>query len=96
MNWRDRLCLFGLTRAIRFNQPLDKLRSQMVLADYLAIKPFGVKVNASQMGKTAIEWYTPKNQKSSDTCMMYLHGGAYIAGSLKTHRAMLMHWAKIV
>ena len=96
MNWRDRLAFIGVTGLIQFDKPLEKLRSQMRFSNFVALKPFDVRVQPERIGNVPVEWYYPKTQSRAQTCMVYLHGGAYVAGSISTHRAMLMHWAKIM
>ncbi|PJE43118.1 MAG: alpha/beta hydrolase [Pseudomonas sp.] len=39
------------------------------------------------------EWLIPDNE-ISDSAILYLHGGAYVLGSLRTHRGLASHIAK--
>jgi acetyl esterase/lipase len=96
MDLRDRLALMAVTRLVQFDKPLDKLRSQMRSAHFFTLKPRGVRIQAEQIGGVTVEWYHPKTELRAQTCMVYLHGGAYVSGSIVSHRAMLMHWAKII
>lgn len=47
--------------------------------------------------KTIIEgvscyWFTPENA-ATDRVVLYLHGGAFVLGSLQSHKAMVSHFA---
>lgn len=49
--------------------------------------PSGVRVERSMAAALPGEWITPA-QVSSGGVILFMHGGAYIAGSPKTHRAL--------
>ncbi len=56
-------------------------------------KARGVKVEATKIHGLHAEWLRPK-QVSSDRLLLYWHGGAYMLGSCKTHRAVVSHIAR--
>ncbi|MBU0712226.1 alpha/beta hydrolase [bacterium] len=47
-----------------------------------------VQIESTRINQISAEWITPDNCPSN-TIIMYMHGGAYCAGSLNTHRAFL-------
>ena len=49
--------------------------------------PAGITAEAVQIAGVAGEWLHPPGPRSSGQ-LLYLHGGAYIQGSVKTHRAL--------
>lgn len=60
---------------------------------YLFKMPYGVKKTAFKIGDIGAEWLLPKKHDEKRV-IMYLHGGAYIAGSPKTHRTLAARIAK--
>ncbi len=56
-------------------------------------KAGGVKVEETRIHGLHAEWLRPKHV-ASDRVMLYLHGGAYMLGSCRTHRAMVSHIAR--
>jgi monoterpene epsilon-lactone hydrolase len=60
---------------------LDKLTS-------MAAIPRRVKFEKTECEGMPIEWATPKNFKNKGV-VLYLHGGAYVSGSIATHRALV-------
>ena len=58
------------------------------------IYPLAEKVsieNTSIEGITCY-WFTPENV-TTDTVILYLHGGAFVLGSIESHKAMVSHFA---
>ncbi|MBL0739813.1 alpha/beta hydrolase [Chryseolinea lacunae] len=52
-----------------------------------------VRVESAIFGGVTSYWFTPPNIASPEV-VIYTHGGGYIYGSLKSHRAMVSHFAK--
>ena len=58
------------------------------------LKPaFGVSVEATTVNGIDAEWLRPKAAPDSKV-LLYLHGGAYLIGSCRTHRQMVSHIAR--
>lgn len=55
--------------------------------------PGGVEVEALEVEGIPCERYVPQSVTSSAT-LLYLHGGAYVAGSLRSHRALCARIAR--
>lgn len=45
------------------------------------------------LGGIAATWFKPRKQ-NAERVILYLHGGAYVAGSVRTHRAMIARIAR--
>ncbi|MGB5333709.1 MAG: alpha/beta hydrolase [Woeseiaceae bacterium] len=54
---------------------------------------FGVSVEATTVNGLEAEWLRPKGAPD-DKVLLYLHGGAYLIGSCRTHRQMVSHIAR--
>ena len=54
---------------------------------------FGVSVEATTVHGLEAEWLRPKGAPD-DKVLLYLHGGAYLIGSCRTHRQMVSHIAR--
>jgi len=50
--------------------------------------PKTVRIESARINQISVEWIIPDNY-IGDVVIMYMHGGAYCAGSLNTHRAFL-------
>ncbi|MDH3491452.1 MAG: alpha/beta hydrolase, partial [Gammaproteobacteria bacterium] len=58
------------------------------------LKPaFGVSVEATTVNGIDAEWLRPK-AAPDDKVLLYLHGGAYLIGSCRTHRQLVSHIAR--
>lgn len=58
------------------------------------LKPaFGVSVEATTVHGIDAEWLRPK-AAPDDKVLLYLHGGAYLIGSCRTHRQLVSHIAR--
>lgn len=53
----------------------------------------GTQVRHATIGGVECDWVVPRNCDESRV-LLFLHGGAYVMGSSKTHRAMVSHIAK--
>lgn len=49
--------------------------------------PKGVTISLLQVGTVSVEVIRPQMVSTNTRALMYLHGGGYVAGSPKTHRA---------
>jgi len=56
--------------------------------------PKGTQVEQVKINGVTAEWIKPLNIYDSRTVLMYFHGGAYIAGGLRSHRDMVHRLAK--
>ncbi|MBI1212957.1 MAG: alpha/beta hydrolase fold domain-containing protein [Alphaproteobacteria bacterium] len=86
----------SMLRAIPKEGPTDdwpKARANMEAA-LEALPPVeGVSTTALKIGDMAAEW-SQTADASQDRVLLYLHGGGYCAGSLKTHRTLVAQIAK--
>jgi acetyl esterase/lipase len=86
----------------RFNMLRNRGGSEMDIArvrqqlDALAERgkpPQGITTEQVQVGDVPGMWITPVDARPK-AVMLYLHGGAYIAGSFKSHLGMVANFAK--
>lgn len=56
-------------------------------------RAFGVSVEATTINGLHAEWLRPKHAETRKV-LLYLHGGAYLVGSCRTHRQMVSHIAR--
>lgn len=55
--------------------------------------PAGTEVRPCKMNGVSCEWVLPKYYAKSSRILLYFHGGAYVAGSLDSHRDIVYHMA---
>jgi acetyl esterase/lipase len=53
----------------------------------------GTVVEAVHAGGVPSEWVRPAQPVARDACIVYLHGGGYVMGSVNTHRGLASHLA---
>lgn len=53
-----------------------------------------VRLEATALGSVACEWLRP--EQGNDWVVLYLHGGAFIAGSPQTHRSLTSHLSRVL
>ena len=82
----------------RFLTPLDI--NQLVKAlrigtssKIFASVPRGTEVTPVKMNGVNCEWVLPKEYVKSSRILLYFHGGAYVAGTLDSHRDIVYHMA---
>jgi len=76
------------------NVPVDTARKHLeTVARTLLVRAAGVHVEQSQLAGVDVDWLRPK-QARKDKVLFYLHGGAYVLGSRRTHRQLASHMAK--
>ena len=97
----------SLSLRARLFGPVNQLLLQPVLASPAAVMrpkleriaglithvPRGTKIEPITLAGRPAEKLTPKDATSGQV-LYYLHGGAYLGGSPRTHRGMLAHIAK--
>lgn len=71
---------------VEVRERLDRLSGYLIPA-------FGVSVEATQVNDLHAEWLKPK-AAPEDKVLLYLHGGAYLIGSCRTHRQLVSHIAR--
>lgn len=55
--------------------------------------PKAVKIEENTLGGVPVEWLTASNNPT-DRIVMYIHGGAFVVGSVKTRRAFTSYVAE--
>jgi monoterpene epsilon-lactone hydrolase len=76
------------------NVPVETARKHLeTVARTLLVRATGVRVEQSQMAGIDVDWLRPKGARE-DKVLFYLHGGAYVLGSRRTHRQLASHMAK--
>lgn len=72
---------------------LDQLRSEVQDAERLFRFPKGVVARSGRIAGIRGEWFKPRRVRSSGA-ILYLHGGAYKLGSIRSHRALAARLAE--
>ena len=72
---------------------VDELRRKLIRATRLLRRVRGVSVDETEVAGVKAEWLVPQGARD-DKVLLYLHGGAYVAGNCQTHRHMVSHIAK--
>ena len=76
------------------NVPVDTARKHLeTVARTLLVRATGVHLEQSQLAGIDVDWLRPK-QARKDKVLLYLHGGAYVLGSRRTHRQLASHMAR--
>ena len=76
------------------NVPVETARKHLeTIARTLLVKAVGVSVEESQLAGIDVDWHKPKKARE-DKVLFYLHGGAYVIGSRRTHRQLVSHIAR--
>lgn len=74
--------------------PAERMRPRLErVAGLIARVPSGVTIRSTTIGGVPADEIAPK-AGASRTVVLYLHGGAYLGGSPRTHRGLLAHLAK--
>lgn len=75
-------------------RPAHELRPQLErIAKLITHVPRGTRIEATMLGGRPADRLTPAGE-ISDQVIYYLHGGAYLGGSPRSHRGLLAHFAK--
>lgn len=76
------------------NVPVETARKHLeTVAKTLLVRAVGVHVEQSQISGIDVDWHKPKGARE-DKVLFYLHGGAYVLGSRRTHRQLVSHMAR--
>ena len=76
------------------NVPVETARKHLeTVAKTLLVRAVGVHVEQSQIAGIDVDWHRPKGARE-DKLLLYLHGGAYVLGSRRTHRQLVSHMAR--
>ncbi len=74
----------------RAEDPLQIRRSFETKARFYFHAPFGTQFSEEVIGGRDVQWACARGiEKNASPVLLYFHGGAYVFGSPKTHRAML-------
>ena len=74
--------------------PVEKARAQFEkIAGSFLIRAKGIEVEQTQIAGVDVDWLRPKNARK-DKVVLYLHGGAYVMGSPRTHRQLVSHMVR--
>ncbi|MBS1618110.1 MAG: alpha/beta hydrolase [Bacteroidetes bacterium] len=93
MNFRT-LALHNMLRLYKnigqsaYNNPKLARAAFERLTDLLPSKLDTCTYEELMIGDTPAEWITPKKGASSDRVLLFIHGGGYATGSIRTHRAL--------
>lgn len=77
--------------------PHTSIKTQRLLTDIglrMNLLPLGTHITPVDIDGLNAEWIANKHHNSTDTIILYLHGGAYNIGSTKSHRNLTSHLAK--
>ncbi len=72
---------------------VHKLRRRLDMVSRLLMKAFRVKLERTTINGLYAEWLRPK-AATRGKVLLYLHGGAYVIGSCRSHRQMVSHIAR--
>ncbi|MBD9427818.1 alpha/beta hydrolase [Pseudomonas sp. PDM15] len=92
---RSHLLKVLLKREIRKTShlPFSQCRTLMDRQVRLFKNASGVSQSAVKVGERDAQWLVPE-RAVADAAVLYLHGGAYVSGSLRSHRALASHIAR--
>lgn len=75
-------------------KPAEQLRPQLErIAGLITRVPRGTRIEATTLAGRPVDRLTPPGE-ISDQVVYYLHGGAYLGGSPRSHRGLLAHFAR--
>jgi len=76
------------------NVPVERARQHLeAVAKTLLVRARGVDVESTQLAGIDVDWLRPKEARP-EKILLYLHGGAYVLGSRRTHRQLVSHMAR--
>ena len=76
------------------NVPVERARQHLeTFAKMFLVVSKGVSAESGQLAGIDVDWLRPKGARA-DKILLYLHGGAYILGSRRTHRQLVSHMAR--
>jgi acetyl esterase/lipase len=84
---------YRLSKLAQKNYSLPELRKMRDSESPRLFKlPQGLEAREDMVGNCSGAWLTPPG-KVGDGCVLYLHGGAYVTGSVITHQGLAGHLA---
>jgi len=76
------------------NVPVERARQHLeTFAKLFLVVSKGVSAESAQLAGIDVDWLRPKGARP-DKLLLYLHGGAYLLGSRRTHRQLASHMAR--
>lgn len=76
------------------NVPVEEARNHLEVAARTFLRTaVGVQLEQTSIAGVEVDWLRPK-QAQQDKVLFYLHGGAYLLGSRRTHRQLVSHIAR--
>lgn len=72
---------------------VHKIRKRLDFIGRFLMRAFGVRVERTTVAGLYAEWLRPKGAPA-DKVLLYLHGGAYLIGSCRSHGQMVSHIAR--
>jgi monoterpene epsilon-lactone hydrolase len=88
-----RLITKQIFKSISGDDDVEPVRDQMEKLAKRSRPAPGTHIRHATIAGVECDWVVPKNCDESRV-LLYLHGGAYLLGSSKTHRTMVSHIAK--
>jgi epsilon-lactone hydrolase len=80
---------------LKHDRPIADIRRELDDASKNSKPPEGTQKSFTEINGIGAEWITPPNVTSNGV-LLYLHGGAYIAGSLRSHSNMVAYFANVI
>lgn len=80
---------------LRHGRDIGEIRAELDATAKNSKPPEGTQKNFIEIKGMGAEWITPPNVLSKGV-LLYLHGGAYIAGSLRSHSNMVAYFANVI
>ncbi len=92
---RSHLLKMLLRRSVRKTShiPFSQCRPLMDRQVRLFKSARGVSQSCTRVGGRDAQWLIPQ-RAVADAAVLYLHGGAYVSGSIRSHRALASHIAR--
>ena len=88
-----RLITKQIFKRISADDDVEPVRDQMEILARRSRPAPGTHIRHATIAGVECDWVVPKNCDESRV-LLYLHGGAYLMGSSRTHRTMVSHIAK--
>jgi acetyl esterase/lipase len=80
-------------RTFRAGLPIEEHRRRVRQATRMTFAPRGTTFASRPCGGVPGEWVSARGHAPTELTILYLHGGGYVAGSPRTHRAITGHLA---
>lgn len=75
--------------------PLVERRRQWEELRHALPNPEGVEIRLAWRGGVPVEVHSPETRDPAHAAILYLHGGAYVMGSARTHRHLIAAIARV-